>query len=102
MREQVDLGTRVELRLNDSADSSVDRKLSQTLSPDVPGRVYDGKLFAQAALPRLDGSPATGDLGPALDEACRAVRANWHGEPAARCVLPARLPGPACPSAMDG
>ncbi|GGQ65081.1 type VII secretion protein EccCa [Streptomyces pilosus] len=93
-------GTRVELRLNDPADSSVDRKLSQTLSPDVPGRVLtDGKLFAQAALPRLDGSTTTGDLGPALDEAARTVRATWHGEPAAPVrVLPARLPATRLPS----
>ncbi|MEV6615649.1 type VII secretion protein EccCa [Streptomyces sp. NPDC051051] len=93
-------GTRVELRLNDPADSSVDRKLSETLSPDVPGRVLtDGKLFAQAALPRIDGSPTTGDLGPALDEAARTVRATWHGEPAAPVrVLPARLPSTRLPS----
>lgn len=93
-------GTRVELRLNDPADSSVDRKLSQTLSPDVPGRVLtDGKLFAQAALPRVDGSATTGDLGPALDEAARTVRATWHGEPAAPVrVLPARLPVTRLPS----
>ncbi|CAL9543539.1 type VII secretion protein EccCa [Streptomyces sp. enrichment culture] len=93
-------GTRVELRLNDPADSSVDRKLSQTLSPDVPGRVLtDGKLFAQAALPRLDGSATTGDLGSALDEAARTVRATWHGEPAAPVrVLPARLPATRLPS----
>ncbi|MDX6363304.1 MAG: segregation ATPase FtsK/SpoIIIE, family, partial [Streptomyces sp.] len=38
-------GTRVELRLNDPADSSIDRKLSETLSPDTPGRALtDGKL----------------------------------------------------------
>ncbi|WGD42856.1 type VII secretion protein EccCa [Streptomyces cathayae] len=93
-------GTRVELRLNDPADSSVDRKLSGTLAPDVPGRVLtDGKLFAQAALPRIDGSPTTGDLGPALDEAARTVRATWHGEPAAPVrVLPARLPASRLPS----
>ncbi|MEU0671803.1 type VII secretion protein EccCa [Streptomyces sp. NPDC006172] len=93
-------GTRVELRLNDPADSSVDRKLSETLAPDVPGRVLtDGKLFAQVALPRLDGSPTTGDLGPALDEAARTVRATWHGEPAAPVrVLPARLPATRLPS----
>ncbi|MFJ3552155.1 type VII secretion protein EccCa [Streptomyces sp. NPDC090114] len=93
-------GTRVELRLNDPADSSVDRKLSETLSPDVPGRVLtDGKLFAQAALPRIDGSPTTGDLGPALDDAARSVRATWHGEPAAPVrVLPARLPVTRLPS----
>ncbi|MFF0166333.1 type VII secretion protein EccCa [Streptomyces prasinus] len=93
-------GTRVELRLNDPADSSVDRKLSATLPPDAPGRVLtDGKLFAQTALPRLDGSPTTGDLGPALDEAARTVRATWHGEPAAPVrVLPARLPAARLPS----
>ncbi|MFC8939515.1 type VII secretion protein EccCa [Streptomyces griseoincarnatus] len=93
-------GTRVELRLNDPADSSVDRKLSQTLAPDVPGRVLtDGKLFAQAALPRLDGLATTCDLGPALDEAARTVRATWHGEPAAPVrVLPARLPAARLPS----
>ncbi|MFD9085908.1 type VII secretion protein EccCa [Streptomyces prasinus] len=93
-------GTRVELRLNDPADSSVDRKLSQTLPPDTPGRVLtDGKLFAQTALPRIDGSPTTGDLGPALDEAARTVRATWHGEPAAPVrVLPARLPATRLPS----
>lgn len=93
-------GTRVELRLNDPADSSVDRKLSETLAPDVPGRVLtDGKLFAQAALPRLDGSPTTGDLGPALEEAARTVHATWPGEPAAPVrVLPARLPAARLPS----
>ncbi|MFF6780065.1 type VII secretion protein EccCa [Streptomyces sp. NPDC012510] len=93
-------GTRVELRLNDPSDSSVDRKLSETLSPDTPGRVLtDGKLFAQAALPRLDGRPSTGDLGPALEDAARSIRSTWHGElaPPVR-VLPTRLPVTQLPS----
>lgn len=93
-------GTRVELRLNDPSDSSVDRKLSETLSPDTPGRVLtDGKLFAQTALPRLDSRPSTGDLGPALEEAARTIRATWHGElaPPVR-VLPTRLPVAQLPS----
>ncbi|WP_406839341.1 type VII secretion protein EccCa [Streptomyces sp. AHU1] len=86
-------GTRVELRLNDPADSSIDRKLSQTLSPDTPGRVLtDGKLFAQVALPRVDSSASTGDLGPALEEAARTIHATWHGELASPVrVLPTRL-----------
>jgi S-DNA-T family DNA segregation ATPase FtsK/SpoIIIE len=87
-------GTRVELRLNDPADSTVDRKLSETLAADTPGRVLtDGKLFAQVALPRIDGRPTTDDLGPALERAARTVRASWHGEvaPPVR-VLPATLP----------
>ncbi|MGI5048425.1 hypothetical protein ACM9HD_34050, partial [Streptomyces sp. JAC25] len=61
---QSTFGTRLELRLNDPGESSIDRKLSQTLSPDEPGRVLtDGKLFAQAALPRTDGLAETTDLG---------------------------------------
>lgn len=93
-------GTRIELRLNDPADSSIDRKLSETLAPDVPGRALtDGKLFAQVALPRIDNHPATGDLGPALERTARTIRASWHGElaPPVR-VLPTRLPAAKLPS----
>ncbi|WP_405649152.1 type VII secretion protein EccCa [Streptomyces sp. NBC_00019] len=93
-------GTRVELRLNDPADSSIDRKLSETLAPDTPGRVLtDGKLFAQVALPRIDHRPVAGDLATALEEAARTVRATWHGElaPPVR-VLPTRLPADRLPA----
>jgi S-DNA-T family DNA segregation ATPase FtsK/SpoIIIE len=95
-------GTRVELRLNDPSDSSVDRKLSETLSPDTPGRVLtDGRLFAQAALPRLDGRPSTSDLAPALEDAARTIRSTWHGELAAPVrVLPTRLPSGRLPSVV--
>ncbi|QEU95893.1 type VII secretion protein EccCa [Streptomyces kanamyceticus] len=93
-------GTRVELRLNDPSDSSIDRKLSETLSADTPGRVLtDGKLFAQVALPRIDNVPATDDLGPALERAARTLRASWHGELAAPVrVLPTALPCAELPS----
>ncbi|MGW1171507.1 type VII secretion protein EccCa [Streptomyces sp. NPDC002550] len=93
-------GSRIELRLNDPADSSVDRKLSATLSADTPGRALtDGKLFAQTALPRIDTRATTGDLGPALEQAAAALRATWHGElaPPVR-VLPTRLPAQRLPS----
>ncbi|GAA2657756.1 type VII secretion protein EccCa [Streptomyces vastus] len=93
-------GTRIELRLNDPADSSIDRKLSETLSPDTPGRVLtDGKLFAQVALPRIDNLPHTDDLAAALERAARTVRASWHGELAAPVrVLPTALPAAKLPS----
>ncbi|WP_371648586.1 type VII secretion protein EccCa [Streptomyces mirabilis] len=93
-------GTRVELRLNDPADSSIDRKLSETLSPDTPGRVLtDGKLFAQVALPRIDNRPSTGDLASVLERSARTIRAGWHGDVAAPVrVLPARLPAAKLPS----
>ncbi|MBC3987374.1 type VII secretion protein EccCa [Streptomyces sp. AC563] len=93
-------GTRVETRLNDPGDSSIDRKLSETLSADAPGRILtDAKLFAHVALPRIDASPTPDDLGPALEWAARTVRAAWHGELAAPVrVLPTRLPAARLPS----
>ncbi|MCZ4507873.1 type VII secretion protein EccCa [Streptomyces sp. ActVer] len=93
-------GTRVELRLNDAADSSIDRKLSETLSPDTPGRVLtDAKLFAQVALPRTDHHPSTGDLTPALERTARTIRAGWHGVVAAPVrVLPTQLPAARLPT----
>ncbi|MEV1019694.1 type VII secretion protein EccCa [Streptomyces sp. NPDC050264] len=93
-------GSRIELRLNDPSDSSVDRKLSETLSPDTPGRVLtQDRLFAHTALPRIDARPTADGLGPALQEAARTIRATWHGELAAPVrVLPARLPAQRLPS----
>ncbi|MFC7306823.1 type VII secretion protein EccCa [Streptomyces monticola] len=93
-------GTRLELRLNDPSDSSIDRKLSETLSPDQPGRVLtDDKLFAQTALPRIDTATSAGDLGPALEEAARTLRATWHGDLAAPVrVLPTQLSAAKLPS----
>ena len=45
-------GSRIELRLNDPGDSSIERKLSETLGPDSSGRALtDGKLFAPSVTP---------------------------------------------------
>ncbi|MFC8288982.1 type VII secretion protein EccCa [Streptomyces cyaneofuscatus] len=99
---QSNFGTRVELRLNDPSESSIDRKLAETLSPDEPGRVLtDGKLFAQVALPRTDGVADTADLGAVLERTARSVRATWSGEVAQpvrvlpHILEPHSLPGPA-------
>ncbi|MFE6775655.1 type VII secretion protein EccCa [Streptomyces sp. NPDC057702] len=94
-------GTRIELRLNDPSDSTVGRRLAETLTPDEPGRALtDAKLFAQVALPRIDGLASADALGAATEQAVRAVAAAWSGQgaPPVR-VLPARLgphrlPGP--------
>ncbi|GHI58064.1 type VII secretion protein EccCa [Streptomyces rubradiris] len=95
-------GSRIELRLNDPADSCVDRKLSATLSAETPGRALtDGKLFAQAALPRIDGQATADGLGPALEQTAATLRAAWPGEPAAPVrILPTRLPAERLPSAV--
>ncbi|MET9252410.1 type VII secretion protein EccCa [Streptomyces sp. NPDC003717] len=93
-------GSRVELRLNDPADSTIDRRLSETLAADTPGRALTpGKLFAHVALPRVDARATAEDLGAALDDAARVLRATWHGEPAPPVrVLPTRLPAQRLPS----
>lgn len=98
---QSNFGTRVELRLNDPGESSIDRKLAATLSPDEPGRLLtDGKLFAQVALPRTDGAADTADLCTVLERTARTVRATWNGEVAQpvrvlpQILEPQLLPGP--------
>ncbi|OEJ23016.1 type VII secretion protein EccC [Streptomyces agglomeratus] len=98
---QSNFGTRIELRLNDPSESSVDRKLAETLSPDEPGRVLtDGRLFAQTALPRTDAVADTSDLGAVLERTARRIRATWSGEVAQpvrvlpQVLEPHLLPGP--------
>ncbi|MBT2369228.1 type VII secretion protein EccCa [Streptomyces sp. ISL-10] len=99
---QSNFGTRVELRLNDPSESSIDRKLAETLSPDEPGRALtDGKLFAQVALPRTDSLPDVSELGAVLEHTARTIRATWSGEVAQpvrvlpHVLEPHLLPGPA-------
>jgi DNA segregation ATPase FtsK/SpoIIIE, S-DNA-T family len=96
-------GTRLELRLNDPADSVVDRRLAATLRDDQPGRVLtDAKLFAQTALPRIDGVAEAGALGDVVGQLGRAARSAWPGEPAPRVrVLPARLGADALPGPRE-
>ncbi|MGW5661161.1 type VII secretion protein EccCa [Streptomyces sp. NPDC003758] len=98
---QSQFGTRVELRLNDPGESSIDRKLAETLSPQEKGRVLtDGRLFAQAALPRTDGLADAADLGAVLERTARTVRATWTGDVAQpvrvlpHLLEPRQLPGP--------
>ncbi|MEW2434097.1 type VII secretion protein EccCa [Streptomyces caniferus] len=98
---QSNFGTRVELRLNDPSESSIDSKLAMTLSPDEPGRVLTaGRLFAQVALPRTDSLADTADLGAVLERAARSIRATWSGEVAQpvrvlpHLLEPHLLPGP--------
>lgn len=83
MAHQSLVGTRVELRLNDPAESSVDRKLSSTMSAETPGRVLlDDKRFAHVALPVLD-LVADEDVGPELEKLAQRVASSWSGPAAA-------------------
>lgn len=81
------IGTRIELRLGDPADSEMDRKQARLVA-DLPGRGLnrDGKLTA-IALPRLDGASTTDRLGEAADVIEATARRRW-GE---RTAPPVRL-----------
>lgn len=93
------IGTRLELKLNDPADSQINRKLAATLRADEPGRLLtDDKLLAQIALPLLEETD--GDLGEALAELAARSAAGWGGPAAAPIRLlpddlsPDELPDP--------
>jgi DNA segregation ATPase FtsK/SpoIIIE, S-DNA-T family len=96
-------GTRLELRLNDPVDSATDRRLAATIRDDQPGRVLTGdRLFAQTALPRVDGVPGDAGLGQVIGQLADAARAAWTGEPAPRVrVLPPRLAATSLPSVRE-
>jgi DNA segregation ATPase FtsK/SpoIIIE, S-DNA-T family len=96
-------GTRLELRLNDPTDSATDRRLAATIRDDQPGRVLTGdRLFAQTALPRVDGIAGDADLGEVVGRLGEAARAAWTGELAPRVrVLPLRLAAGALPGVRE-
>lgn len=91
---QATFGSRVELRLGDPTDSSIGRRLAETIRPDLPGRALTtAQLFAQVALPRVDGLATPADAGEALVKLAEATRAAWPGEPAPPIrVLPHEIP----------
>jgi len=101
MATQSTFGQKVELRLNDPADSTVDRKLAGTFPPDAPGRALtDAELFGQVALPRIDGLQDASDLGEAVEKAAREAAGAWGGARVPRvrvlprALHPGSLPGP--------
>lgn len=96
---QANFGQKVELRLNDPSDSSINRKLAETISAETPGRALtDTKLFGQIALPRIDSKPSDEDLGEVVAKTCRAISGAWRGPvaPPVR-VLPYQLPASTLP-----
>ena len=79
------VGSRLELRLNDPIDSEHGRRKAEVLPADVPGRgLGPGALHFQAALPDLDAVRESAD--------------RWTGSPAPPVpVLPLRLEPTALP-----
>ncbi|GEB53900.1 MULTISPECIES: type VII secretion protein EccC [Streptomyces] len=94
------LMNRLELRLGDTMDSELDRKVAANVPPGVPGRGQTQQhLHFMAGLPRLDGVGTDEELSDATAQLCSTVGAHWDGPPApAVRLLPreldaAQLPG---------
>ncbi len=106
MRMQPSFGGRLELRLNDTFDSSFDRKLMEKVSKESPGRgltdvTGDGVPF-QAALPRVDGLRDADDISAGLRHAVTLVAERWPSGVAKVRVLPSELPYEELPAVEAG
>jgi DNA segregation ATPase FtsK/SpoIIIE, S-DNA-T family len=87
------IGGRLELRLNDPAESEVNRQEARRLGRLTAGRgLMPPGLSFHVALPRLDGVDAADGLTDAQQDIVRAMASSWTGPaaPALR-VLPQRL-----------
>ena len=91
LRDQI--GTRIELRLGDPADSELNRRRAQQVPESEPGRglTYEG-LHMVVALPRLDGDdpkPSLADAGADVRELLRRRHDGWTAPPVS--VLPPQI-----------
>ncbi|MBV8293345.1 MAG: type VII secretion protein EccCb, partial [Mycobacterium sp.] len=87
------IGTRIELRLGDPADSELDRRRAQQVPEGQPGRgLSDDGLHMAIALPRVDGEGSSADLAEASVRLGQMLRGR-HGGSAAPPIplLPARV-----------
>jgi S-DNA-T family DNA segregation ATPase FtsK/SpoIIIE len=94
MRMQPAFGGRIELRLNDTFDSGINRRLQERIGKEIPGRgLTESELFFQTALPRTDAVPSLIDLPAAQKQLVASVADRWPNRsvPTVR-VLPAVYP----------
>ena len=74
------IGSRIELRLGDPADSEMDRKRARQLGQMPPGHgiTREGREMV-IALPRLDGQPTTSGVGEAIAVVAERLSDRWVG-----------------------
>lgn len=95
------LGGILELRLTDTGESVIDRKVASNVPVGAPGRgLTREKLHFQTAVPRIDGHVSSIDLQHGVEDLVARVASAWSGPtaPAVR-LLPAvvdasQLPAP--------
>jgi DNA segregation ATPase FtsK/SpoIIIE, S-DNA-T family len=102
MAHQPLIGTRLELRFNDPADSLIGRKLLATIKADQPGRLLtEDRLFAQVALPVLDDTENS-SMGEAIEALAARTATSWQGPAAAPIrLLPTDFSPNELPDALD-
>lgn len=102
LAHQALFGNKIELRLNDPADSTIDRKLSAVLPKDGPGRVLLAeKNLAQIALPVLDEVPDE-EVADELQRLAGQAARSWSGPAAAPIrLLPLELSPDELPDRFD-
>lgn len=89
--QQPTFGNRIEFRLAEPGESSLGRKLAETIPVDRPGRGMDAsrKLIGQVSLPRIDGIDDPDSLNEGLSQAVAALLAAAPEQTARRVrVLP--------------
>ncbi|MFE9692590.1 type VII secretion protein EccCa [Micromonospora sp. NPDC005806] len=88
------LGTKLELRLGDPAESEIDRRAAQNVPVGTPGRgLTRDKLHFLAGVSRIDGKRDIEDLTEASVALAGHVASNWPGRPAPKVrLLPRKLP----------
>lgn len=87
------IGTRLELRLGDPADSEFGRKVAALVPQGRPGRgMTPESLHMLTALPRVDGSSGTEDLSRGVADAVGRIRQATPGRAAPQVrMLPEQL-----------
>ncbi|HEY7417721.1 MAG TPA: type VII secretion protein EccCb, partial [Ktedonobacteraceae bacterium] len=105
-RQRSNIGNRLELRLNDAAESEIDRRLSQVIPDDVPGRgLLPSKLLFQCALPIVGNTNATTgyESQPALEALVQRARTSWKGPIAPQIrILPSEVHWTSVPALPEG
>ena len=90
---------RIELRLTDAGESTIDRKLADNVNPESPGRALTpAKLQAHVALPRIDGQEDPATVTDGLKELIGHVQSYTTGAAMKVRVLPAVVEASACPT----
>lgn len=87
------MGTRLELRLGDPADSEIDRRTAMTVPKGMPGRgIASSKRHILVALPRVDGNHGADSLSDGIKDLIAKVNGAWNGpKPPKLRLLPTLL-----------